>query len=322
MTAADGFRVGVTCHSFTHEYCSFQWSFEDMMQAASLLGGGVEIVGPAHHRGFPDVSDEFERAFKSSVERYGLEPTAYGSYADPFTRPDRDLNADELVAYTLRQLKGAVKLGFPVVRLQYFAAPVIERLLPYAERHGLKLGYELHAPLTIESDATQRLLAQVRRLSSPSLGLIPDAGIFTRSVPKFRVAGARTRGVPEPLLQRGLELWRARATLAQAQAVLTGLGADARTFTALEVFWGSFGQSEPAALAQILPYTIHVHGKFFSIEDGDEPDVRYAELVDALVRGGYRGWMSSEYEGPDTDSYAIVQAHQQMVRRYIAKSAA
>jgi hypothetical protein len=29
--------------------------------------------------------------------------------------------------------------------------------------------------------------------------------------------------------------------------------------------------------------------------------------------------MSSEYEGPDTDSFAAVKAHQEMVRRYMAK---
>jgi hypothetical protein len=190
---SDTFRVGVTLHSFTNEYCSFKWSFEDMMQKASLLGRGVEIVGPAHHRSFPEVTDEFERVFKSSVERNGLTPTSYGSYADPFMLPGRDLTEDELVAYTIPQLKGAAKLGFPVVRLQYFVHPVIERLLPYAEKYDLKMGYELHTPLMIEAPLTQELIAQVKRISSPHLGLIPDAGIFTRSIPKFRIDGARER---------------------------------------------------------------------------------------------------------------------------------
>ncbi len=70
-----------------------------------------------------------------------------------------------------------------------------------------------------------------------------------------------------------------------------------------------------------MPYIIHTHGKFFSMVNGDEPDVRYEEFVRALITGGYRGWMSSEYEGPDTDSFEIVKAHQAMVKRYIAKYA-
>jgi len=42
---------------------------------------------------------------------------------------------------------------------------------------------------------------------------------------------------------------------------------------------------------------IHMHGKYFSIVDGDEPDVRYFDVVRALTQAGYDGWLMSEYEG-------------------------
>jgi sugar phosphate isomerase/epimerase len=317
MSAAQPFRVGVSFHSFTNEYCSFQWSFEDMMQKAAQLGGGVEIVGPAHHRGFPFVTDEFERIFKSSIERNGLTPTAYGSYADPFMLPGRDLTPDELVEYTVPQLLGAAKLGFPVVRLQYFVYPVIERLLPYAEKLGLRLGYELHVPLMIEAPLTQVLVRQVQQISSEHLGLIPDCGIFARSVPRFAIERARARGVSEKVLERALELWSAEASLDDALAGLQELGLEKRLVTAVESFWGGFGWSEPGALQEIMPYIVHVHGKFFTIEDGTEPDIRYEEVVHELLRGGYEGWMSSEFEGAAPDSFAMVQAHQTMIKGYI-----
>ena len=315
--SARPFRVGVSFHSFTNEYCSFQWSFEDMMQRAAQLGGGVEIVGPAHHRGFPYVTDEFERIFKSSVERNGLTPTSYGSYADPFMLPGRDLTPDELVEYTIPQLIGAAKLGFPAVRLQYFVYPLIERLLPYAEKLGLRLGYELHVPLMIEAPLTQVLLRQVRQIASEHLGLIPDCGIFARSVPRFAVERARSRGVSERVLERALELWSARASLDDALADLQALGLEKHLVTAVESFWGGFGWSEPEALQEIMPYIVHVHGKFFTMEDGTEPDIRYEEVVHELLRGGYEGWMSSEFEGAAPDSFAMVQSHQVMIKGYI-----
>jgi sugar phosphate isomerase/epimerase len=169
MGQLPGFKVGISFHSFAHDYLTFVYSFEDMMQMATELGGGVEIVGPSHHRGFPEVTDEFERAFKSSVDRYGLIPTCYGSYADPFTLPDRDLTPDEIYDYTVLQLKGAAKLGFPLVRLQYFTHPVAERLVQVAEKLDLKMGYELHSPLMIESPTVLRLREQIERLSSDRL---------------------------------------------------------------------------------------------------------------------------------------------------------
>jgi sugar phosphate isomerase/epimerase len=319
MSSPEPFRLGVSFHSFTNEYCSFKVSFEDMMQWATQLGGGVEIVGPSHHRGFPEVSDEFERVFKSSIERNGLTPTSYGSYADPFMLPDRDLSEDEMVEYTIPQIKGAAKLGFPVVRLQYFVYPVIERLLPYAEKHDVKLGYELHVPLMIEAPLTQELIHQVERISSPHLGLIPDMGIFAHSVPAFAIAGAEVRGVDREIVARAVELWNAQTAMTDALSELQRLGLQKNQIVAVERFWGSFGHSQPEALRTIMPYIIHVHGKFFSMQGGTEPNLRYEEVVRELLAGGYSGWMSSEFEGEASDSFAVVKEHQEMVRNFIDK---
>jgi len=320
MKPDNSFRVGVTFHSFTNEYCALQWSFEDMMFLASLLGGGVEIVGPAHHRGFPGVTAEFERAFKSSLERNQLIPTCYGSYADPFMLPDRDLTPDELLDYTVPQLKAAAKLGFPVVRLQYFTHTIIERLLPYAEKLNLKMGYELHVPLTIESPETRMLIEQVTRIASPHFGLIPDSGIFARSVSRFRIRQIQEQGVSREIVLRAVELWNAKTSAEDALKELIAMGLDKKSIGQIEMIWGSYGHSEPEALAEIMPYIIHFHGKFYSMFDGDEPDIRFEEAVRALVAGGYQGWISSEYEGPPVeDTFALLREHQDMLLRYQEK---
>lgn len=319
MATQKPFRVGVSFHSFTHEYCSFIFSFEDMMQKAAQLGGGVEIVGPAHHRGFPYVTDEFERTFKSSLERNGLTPTSYGSYADPFMLPDRNLTADEIYEYTVPQIKGAAKLGFSVVRLQHFASVAVERLVPLAEKLNIKMGYELHTPLMIESPRTQELLAQIKRISSANLGVVPDCGIFARSVSTYHVNEGRKSGVPETLIQKALELWDQKITIEPTIEIMKSMGADAKTITWIGMVWDTFGFSDPADLKDIMPYIFHFHGKFFNMVNGDEPDLRYEEVVKTLLENHYQGWMSSEYEGGATDSFAVVQEHQQMVKGYIAK---
>ena len=325
MSVTKSFQVGVTLYSFTNEYLSYKWSFEDLMQKAAELGPGqgVEIVGPQHHRCFPEVSNEFERIFKSSCERNHLTPTSYGAYADPGMVPGRSLTPDELVEYTIPQLKGARKLGFPVVRIQYFLAPVIEKVLSYAEKYKVKIGYELHTPLIIESPEAQAAVGQVKKLQSEYFGVIPDAGIFAKSIPKLVFQAAQRAGVPPKIMARLNELWTAKAEPAAAQAELKSLGADYQALGIAALCWDVLGHSDPKSLAQIMPYIIHVHGKFYSMENGEEPNIRYQEFVRALVEGGYKGWMSSEYEGhgfaPDADAFALVKAQQAMVKRYIAK---
>lgn len=314
------FRLGVAFHSFAGEYCSLKWSFEDLMELSTRLGGGVELVGPSHQRGYPHLTPEFERSFRSAVDRYGLTPTCYGSYADPFALPDRNRTAEEIYDFTLPQLAGAAKLGFPIVRLQYFASVAVERLLPIAERLGLRLGYELHAPLTFEADSTRRLIDQVHRLASPHLGIIPDCGIFARSVSAFHHGRARSRGVPEPVIQRGISLWNAGAPLEQALAELVAMGLAPDMLTTVEAFWGSLGRSDPRRLIEHMPIILHMHGKFFDMVDGDEPDIRFADVVAALLDGGYAGWISSEYEGDRiANSFLKCADHQAMIRRHAAR---
>jgi sugar phosphate isomerase/epimerase len=320
MTAKAGLKLGVSLHSFTSEYITYKWSLEDMLQLVSVLGGGVEIVGPSHQRGYPYLTNEFERIFKSSIERWGLTPTSYGTYADPFMLKERDLNDDEMVDYIVPQLKSAAQLGFTIARLQYFSYTVAERLLPWAEKLNLKMGYELHVPLMIKSEKTQTLIEQIERIDSPYLGLIPDTGIFAHSIPEFCLANLRAAGVSEELVQRAVVLWNARTPNHEALQELLKLGLRKENIGTVERLWGSFGQSEPEELKEILPRVIHMHGKFFSMKDGVEPNIRFEEVTKVLVENGYDGWMSSEYEGQgDVDTFELVREQQAMIRRFQQK---
>jgi sugar phosphate isomerase/epimerase len=319
MNANGHLRQGVTLHSFTAEYITYKWSLEDMFQLASVLGGGVEIVGPSHQRGYPYLTDEFERIFKSSVERWGLIPTCYGTYADPFMLKDRDLSDDEMVEYMTPQLRSAAALGFKAARVQYFAHTVIERLLPLAEKLGVKMGYELHVPLTIESRMGQKLIEQVRRINSPYLGLIPDTGIFARRIAECRLDGARKAGVNEELITHVIRLWNTKTPGEEALPELLRLGLRKQNIGTIEFIWGSLGHSEPEALRAILRDVIHMHAKFFDMQNEDEPNVRFEEVVKVLVEEHYSGWISSEYEGAPGDTFQLVRRQQAMVRRYADK---
>ena len=310
------FKLGVTLHSFANEYCSLQWTLEDLFQMTAELGGGLEIVGPSHQKGFPYVTDEYEAFFKSAVNRYGLTPTSYGSYADPFMLPDRDLSPKELVDYTLPQIHGAHRLGFPIVRLQHFTAEVIDQILPTAERLGVKVGWELHVPMTLEDARTQFLLEIVEKHDSEYLGIIPDAGIFANNVsPRFVKEGIES-GVEPEIADLVRNAWYEEATLAEVLHLAGNPEPQSVTGAWIGYVWDTVGHSDPAGLLEIMHRVIHFHGKFFEIVDGIEPNLRYQEIVSTLIAGGYTGWFSSEYEGVSDNSFVTVQQHQAMIKKF------
>jgi sugar phosphate isomerase/epimerase len=328
VTPTAELNLGVTLHSFATEYCSLVWTFEDLMAMAGQLGGGVEIVGPSHQRGFPYLTDEYESIFRSAVDRHGLTPTSYGSYADPFMLPDRDLSDDELVEYTIPQLKGAARLGFPIVRLQHFTAEVIDRLLPWADRLDLTLGWELHVPMTLRSARTRQMLGLIEKYDTPRLGIIPDAGIFAHTVSDAHIQMGRDLGLDETIIRSALTAWEQDKELEEGLEIIGSPDPESPITTWAGLIWDSFGRSDPAELAEVIQHVVHVHGKFFDMVDGEDPYLRYRDLVASLMRNGYTGWISSEYEGTpgvlasDTasedarSSFDYVAEQHAMIRRY------
>jgi len=59
-----------------------------------------------------------------------------------------------------------------------------------------------------------------------------------------------------------------------------------------------FGRAPVEQLAELLPYTKHIHGKFYEVDaSGHETSLPYPELMALLLREGYTGTISAEWEG-------------------------
>jgi hypothetical protein len=75
-----------------------------------------------------------------------------------------------------------------------------------------------------------------------------------------------------------------------------------------------------------MPQIIHVHAKFYYVNDqGTDEAIPYEEILPVFVRGGYRGSMSSEWEGhmySQDDGFDQVQRHHAMCKRILAQAGA
>ncbi len=92
-------------------------------------------------------------------------------------RFDRDLNDEELVASTIRDIKAAHKLGCPVIRAQYLLSPEnLVKVAPYAEEYGIKIGIEIHNPETPTTPAMLAYLDAIEKSGSKYIGFVPDTG--------------------------------------------------------------------------------------------------------------------------------------------------
>ena len=80
----------------------------------------------------------------------------------------------------------------------------------------------------------------------------------------------------------------------------------------------------PISLLQHMDRIVHIHGKFYEmLADCTEYSIPYQDIIEVLKKGGYDGYISSEYEGNrhiqdiyEVDSVEQVSRHQQMMINY------
>lgn len=332
--AGTDISLGVTLYSFTNEWWTRRYNLEALVAAVTErgVGPGVEMVGFQSIRSFPDVTEDFIAQWRGLIDTYGIVPTCLGANVDVALPTGRFLTEDENVEYLNRQLVTAGRLGFHTVRTQIGAPPrVMERCLPTAEKYEIKMGVEVHAPDSPRTPAIQKFIEYFKKVDSPFLGFIPDFSSNMRANPKGLLASLVQGGFPQGEIENLVAAWS---------------GCEGGQFDRLGQFLESARQrrvSEEALSNCMTVFTmngrepieawadpdfadriVHVHGKCYEFDDnGDEPSIDYPAEAATLVNIGYKGWISTEWEGHsylglgEADAFENVVAQQKLLRRSI-----
>lgn len=298
-------KLSTSLFSLALEWNSGAYSLEQLMAKTKeySVGPGLEIVGFQSLKGYPHLSDKEINEIKSLIEKYGFEPACLGSNLDVALRRDKLLNSDQSVEYLLPQLEIARKLGFPVMRLQFSAKPdVIRKLVPLAEKASIKLGVEIHAPNQVNHSDVLALRELFEEIGSPYLGFVADFGTSMRQIPDALLDSFREVGVTDSLIALTNEIWRkeipAQAKFSELQERASALGATPPQLGRLNMAFSMNGRQPVEAWKEIVPQTVHLHGKFYGIdESSEEPSIDYEGIIRVFYEGGYKGFLSSEYEG-------------------------
>ncbi len=201
--------------------------------------------------------------------------------------------------------RGAHQLGFPLVRIQSAKPELLRRLLPIAERLELKLAYEIHAPLGPNAPEIMKVREVYEELDSPLLGFVADfsstmhemsptllravrgAGLDDDAV----VAASQGSGRPTPRCANVR-----RSSSATSEAATSIPAGSARSPTSRSTCTAMSPRSE---WADIMPQILHVHAKFYDIDEhGQEPAIDYPEHRAGVRRGRLPRLLVERVGGP------------------------
>jgi sugar phosphate isomerase/epimerase len=338
MTTQPGsdIKLGLSLYSLTSEWAARRFDLYGLLDtvAAAGIGPGVEIVASQTLRTFPRVTEEFIREWRGAFDRHGLVPSSFGANLDMGRRRDRDMTLDEEYEFTVTQFRSARALGFPLVRIQSAKPELIRRLMPVAEELDLTLGWEIHAPLGPNAPKVLEIRELYAEIGSPRLGFVADFSATMRRMSPTLLRKLAKLGLAPQDLERLQEIWATDADInarhGEFVAYLNSRGIAPESLGSFaRLAFNMHGRVDPREWADIMPQIVHVHAKFYDIdEDGDEPAIDYPAIVREFVRGGYTGFFSSEWEGHafadlgEADPVTLVQRQHDLIRRSIADALA
>lgn len=327
-TDDDPFQLGLTLYSASAEFRAGWYDFDGLLDRVAELGigPGIEIVASQVVPTYPVVGEDFVRTWRAAFDRHGFEASSFGANLDMGRRRDRDMTPDEEFAFSKLMFEGAKKLGFPLVRIQSAKPELLRRLLPIAEELDLKLAYEIHAPMGPNAESVLRIRDTYAELDSPLLGFVADFSSTMHAMSPTLLRAVRRAGLDEEAVARLQEIWATDATMQERQQEFLGYlrGRDfdpGRLGAFAHLAFNMHGHVDPREWADIMPQILHVHAKFYDIDDsGQEPAIDYPELVRVFVNGGYRGFWSSEWEGHafaelgEVDPLLLVRRQHDLIR--------
>lgn len=330
-----GFKLSTTLFAFTNEWLSRRFTFEQLVDHTVELGlgPGLELVGFQSVRGYPRVDAEFERTFKGLLDKHGLEPSCLSANIDMGRRRDRVMTPDEVKESLTAQVEFGRRLGFPVVKAQKLDDDMYEWAAALAEKAGIKLGIEIHAPVFVDHPLVVGLREVYDRIDSPVLGFVPDWSSTMTALPEGQLRAFERNGLTRAQTDFLRELWdrggAPNELFEEFADRARSEGATPQAINQVRIIFSMFAHNDPNGWLELMPRVIHVHAKFYELEaDGSDASIPHRELFDVLIEGGYEGYVSSEWEAhawadlEDADGFEMVRRHQELYRALLAQTAA
>jgi len=264
-----------------------------MAGIADIGATGIEILGEGHIPNYPNPSQEWVDDWFRLLEKYGLEPTNYGSWIDTRLHSSgpngRDMTVDEGAAALQRDLRLAKRLGFRFVRPKIGVVSsdlvphpiwteVVEASLPLAEELDVIICPEIHSPTPIKHEVVDEYIEFIKRTGTKHFGILIDTGIF--------------QDRPIPLKPGELP--------GRRPAFLDGIGVD------------------PADFADVAEHVVFIQAKFHDIDESlEDQQIPWEPVLRAIKDAGYTGYLSSEYEGEREPWRSIeqVRRHHSLMRQ-------
>ncbi|MFC9335755.1 hypothetical protein [Arthrobacter sp. NPDC057009] len=201
-------KRGVSLYSYQQTQFFKELDLEGQLREVgqNLGADGIEIIDEMSLR-YPDPGEDFIRQWFTWMEDFGTTPVAMDVGMDVLQFRDHVMTIEECAERLRHDLRLAKKLGFSNVRvLSVVPVSVLISALPLAEELDIRLGKEIHQPMTLEGQQVNEILDVIDLTNTKHLGIVPDLGIFQFRPSEVQLASFQRRGAQEAACDASVEL--------------------------------------------------------------------------------------------------------------------
>jgi hypothetical protein len=175
--------------------------------AENLFGAnGIEIIDEMSLR-YPEPGNDFVDSWFKWMDEYQTVPVTMDVGMDVLQFRDHVMSIDECTERLKRDIKLAKRLGFSNVRvLSTVPFEMMEKALPLAEKLDIRIGKEIHQPMSLEGEEVHEIIEFIERTGTRHLGIVPDLGIFGTRPSEAMLAWYERRGAKSEATELSVEL--------------------------------------------------------------------------------------------------------------------
>ncbi len=169
-------KVGVTLHSYVVDIKRHRITVDEAIKHAASCGAKcIEVVDAEHFPDWPHPKLTEVFHIKELIASLGMELVNFSQYTENEYSADYKCSEDDKIQQVKESILYAHIMGAPMTRLTPYVNVdpatnrVIERCLPFAQKHNVKLCLEIHSP-----QKPDKFIQTMKRFNSKYLGLVPD----------------------------------------------------------------------------------------------------------------------------------------------------
>ncbi len=298
MEKSGRIELSVSMFSYCVDVQNRQMDLRQYVQTvAETQARGLEIIPEVTFPGFPALANSFVTDWHDWTSYCGVEPVCLAAH-NTINPRGRDFMSQEEGIEVLRDLiRYAKRMGFSMIRTNDTSPEILEAVIPMAEEYDVKLGFEIHPPISLNSEIIERNLNVMKKTGTKHFGFIPDLGIFMVKPPEIMRENMIRQGARREIIEWICDCYVKKVGKNQVLDELEAQNATGYEIACLNKIYNNNSEN-PEDLKKILPHIVEVHAKFFEVNDDfEEESIDFVNTISLLLESGYSGYICAEYEG-------------------------